>query len=129
MSNGKSGHRGVWRALTRWAAPESEIDAAVLRKDAEVAGCVPLSQVGDRERARVRGVLHTVTLQPRAGVPALEAELYDGSDVLTLIWLGRRRIAGVDSGRNLVVNGRVSAVDGRRVMYNPEYELLPGGAA
>ena len=47
--------------------------------------------------------MHTVTLQPRAGVPALEAELYDGSDVLTLIWLGRRRITGIDCGRNMVV--------------------------
>ena len=119
----------MWRALTRWASSESEIDAAALRKDAEVSGCVSLARVGDRERARVRGVLHTVTLQPRAGVPALEAELYDGSDVLTLIWLGRRRIAGVDCGRGLVAHGRVTTVDGRRVMYNPDYVLLPASAA
>jgi hypothetical protein len=119
----------MWRALTRWVAPETEIDAAELRQDSRESGCVPLAQVGDRERARVRGVLHTVTLQPRAGVPALEAELYDGSDVLTLIWLGRRRIAGVDCGRGLVAHGRVTTVDGRRVMYNPDYVLLPASAA
>jgi hypothetical protein len=129
VGDGKSGNRGLWRALSRWAAPESEVHAAELRKNARVAGCVPLSRVGDRERARVRGVVHTVTLQPRAGVPALEAELYDGSDVLTLIWLGRRRITGIDCGRSMVVSGRISAVDGRRVMYNPEYRLLPGGTA
>jgi hypothetical protein len=129
VSDGHSGSRGVWRALTRWAAPESEIDAAELREDAKVTGCVPLSQVGDRQRARIRGVLHTVTLQPRAGVPALEAELFDGSDVLTVIWLGRRRIAGVDCGRALVARGRVTTVDGRRVMYNPDYVLLPAAAA
>jgi hypothetical protein len=129
VGKGKDGSRGLRRALSRWVASDAEIEAADLREVARVAGCVPLSQVADRERARVRGILHTVTLQPRAGVPALEAELYDGSDVLTLIWLGRRRIAGVDSGRSMVVTGRVSAADGRRVMYNPDYKLLPGGPA
>jgi len=130
VDDGKTGGRGgVWRALTRWAASESEIDAAELRKNSRGAGCVHLSQVSDRERAKVRGVLHTVTLQPRAGVPALEAELFDGSDVLTLIFLGLRRIGGIVCGRGLVANGRVTTVDGRRVMYNPQYELLPAGAA
>ncbi len=119
----------MWRAFRRWAAPEADIDAATLRKDARVAGCVAIFEVADRGRAKVRGVLHTVTLQPRAGVPALEAELYDGTDVLTLIWLGRRRIAGIDCGRALVASGRLTTVDGRRVMYNPEYDLLPAGTA
>lgn len=119
----------MWHALTRWAASESEIDAAQLRKNARGAGCMSLSTVADRDRAKVRGVLHTVTLQPRAGVPSLEAELFDGSDVLTLIFLGRRRIAGIDCGRGVEVSGRVTTVDGRRVMYNPQYELLPAGTA
>jgi hypothetical protein len=129
VSDGKTSARGVWRALSRWAASESEIDAAALRKSARGAGCVSLSAVNDRERAKVRGVLHTVTLQPRAGVPSLEAELFDGSDVLTLVFLGRRRITGIDCGRGMEVSGRVTTVDGRRVMYNPQYELLPAGAA
>jgi hypothetical protein len=129
VNDGKKNARGVWGALSRWAASESEIDAAKLRKNAQGAGCVSLSRVGDRERAKVQGVLHTVTLQPRAGVPSLEAELFDGSDVLTLIFLGRRRIMGVDCGRGMKVSGRVTTVDGRRVMYNPQYELLPAGVA
>jgi len=88
-----------------------------------------LADVGDRQIASVRGILQTVTLQPRAGVPALEAELFDGTDVLTLIWLGRRRIGGIDCGRKLIASGRISTVEGRRVMYNPRYQLLPAGAA
>ena len=72
----------------------------------------------------VRGVLRTVTLRPRGGVPALEAELFDGSAVLTLIWLGRRRIAGIAPGRSLRVRGRIGVHDGSRVIYNPRYELL-----
>ena len=71
----------------------------------------------------LHGTLRTVTLRPRGGVPALEAELYDGSGILTLVWLGRRRIAGIEPGRNLRVEGRIGRMDGARVMFNPRYEL------
>jgi hypothetical protein len=54
----------------------------------------------------------------------LEAELYDGSDTLTLIWLGRRQIAGVAPGRAMQVWGRIGNFDGDRILYNPRYELL-----
>ena len=44
------------------------------------------------------GTLKTVTFSPRGGVPALEGELYDGTGTVTLIWLGRRKIAGIRPG-------------------------------
>ncbi|MFW6205393.1 MAG: OB-fold nucleic acid binding domain-containing protein [Actinomycetota bacterium] len=116
---------GFWGTVRRWA---SGADSESQRERA-AAGCTPVSEISDRERARVRGTLQTVTLQPRAGMPALEAELYDGSGVVTLVWLGRRRITGIDCGRRLVASGRVASVEGRRLMYNPQYRLLPAGAA
>ncbi len=122
------GDRGgrVWQALNRWASSsDTERDAERLRTDAETSGCVPMDQLRDREIATVRGVVQALTLQPRAGIPALEAELCDGTDVLTLVWLGRRRIGGIDCGRKLRATGRVTRMEGRRVMFNPEYELLP----
>ena len=61
--------------------------------------------------------------RPRGGVPALEAELYDGSALITLVWLGRRRIAGIEPGRQIKVVGRVGVQDRVRVMFNPRYEL------
>ena len=64
-----------------------------------------------------------MTLRPRGGVPALEAELYDGSGVITVIWLGRRRIAGIEPGRQMKVVGRIGIQDSQRVMFNPRYEL------
>ena len=73
----------------------------------------------------VRVTLRTITLRPRGGVPALEAELFDGSGVLTVIWLGRRRIAGIAPGRSMRVTGRIGRLQGVRTMYNPRYELLP----
>ena len=72
------------------------------------------------------GTLRTVTLRPRGGAPALEAELYDGTDVINLVWLGRRRIAGIAPGRRLLAEGLVSVQDGRKVIFNPRYELRSG---
>ncbi len=64
-----------------------------------------------------------MTLRPRGGVPALEAELFDGSGILTLVWLGRRRIAGIEPGRALQVQGRIGVHDETRLMFNPRYDL------
>lgn len=127
-ADGGTRRGGFWQALGRWAAAsEAERDAETLRVRAEGSGCARLANVAERARAQVRGIVHTVTLQPRAGTPALEVELFDGSDVVTLIWLGQRRIGGIDVGRRMIVTGRVTTLDGRRVMYNPRYELLPEG--
>ncbi len=75
----------------------------------------------------VTGTLRTVTLKPRSGVPSLEAELFDGSAPLDVVWLGRRSIVGIEPGRKLIASGRVSIDRGRRVLFNPKYELRPLG--
>lgn len=123
-----TGRRGLWDAVTRLTASDEEVDAEELRDDARSSGCQAVAEVPERSLARVRGTLRSVTLQPRVDTPALEADLFDGSDSVTLIWLGRRRIAGIDCGRRMVAVGRVAILDGRRVMFNPRYELLPAGA-
>jgi hypothetical protein len=109
-------------SLSRWASSD-DLEAKELRSDTARAGCGMVADVDDRQHVDLHGSLRTVTLRPRGGVPALEAELYDGSGVLTLIWLGRRRIAGIEPGRALKVSGRTGVQDGARVMYNPRYEL------
>ena len=113
------------QSLSRWAASSSEIHARELRRDQRESGELTIEEAPDRVRVTVRGVLRTVTLRPRGGVPALEAELFDGSGVLTLIWLGRRRIVGIAPGRSVRATGRIGVHQGARLMYNPRYELLP----
>jgi hypothetical protein len=108
--------------LNRWASMESA-DARELLDSSARAGCCAIADAVDRECVTVRGTLRTVTLRPRGGVPALEAELYDGSGVLTVIWLGRRRIAGIAPGRAIEVRGRIGRQHKLLVMYNPRYEL------
>jgi hypothetical protein len=40
-----------------------------------------------------------------------------------VLWLGRRRIAGIFPGRAIRVTGRIGVHGGARIMYNPRYEL------
>ena len=117
---------GLKRMIGRITAPAHEVEARELQEDAVDAGGTPIRQCCDRDQVTMCGTLRTVTLRPRAGVPALEAELYDGSGTVSLIWLGRRRIAGVEPGRGMKVTGRVAMLEGRPVVYNPRYELRPG---
>lgn len=109
-------------ALSRWASGENQ-EAEALQRDVAQAGCCPIDQAKDRSLVDIQGSLRTVTLRPRGGVPALEAELYDGSGVLTVIWLGRRRIAGIEPGRQIRVRGRLGVRGTQRTMFNPRYEL------
>ena len=69
------------------------------------------------------GRLRTVAYTPRTNLPTLEADLYDGSDVVTLVFLGRRSIVGIEPGRQLTARGRIAIRDDRKVIYNPYYEL------
>jgi DNA/RNA endonuclease YhcR with UshA esterase domain len=111
--------------LHRAFASQTEIEADEERTESKQQGCTALSELTARSRVTVSGILRSVTLRPREGVPALEAELYDGSGTIDLVWLGRREIAGIEPGRRLKLEGRVCDVDGRRVIFNPRYELRP----
>lgn len=109
-------------SLSRWA-DSADQHAADLRKTHARHDCVPICDAPIRQPVKVRGTIRTVTLRPRGGVPALEAELDDGSKVLTVIWLGRRRISGIGPGRSIEVEGRIGLQNKTRVMFNPRYEL------
>jgi len=113
---------GLRATISRWAN-QDRAEARELRKDTRKAGLVTISEAPDRQRVIVQGTLKTVTLRPRGGVPALEAELYDGSGSISVVWLGRRRIGGITPGRAIRVEGRIGVQDNQRVMYNPRYEL------
>ena len=118
-----SGSRGLRGFLRRLTSSKAELEAQELQKTSDSEGATPIKACATRRRACVAGTLRTVTLRPRGGAPALEAELYDGSDVIDLVWLGRRRIAGIEPGRLMRAEGLVSVQDGRKVMFNPRYEL------
>lgn len=111
----------ISRTLERLSSEHQE--AGELQSDAAKAGCRLIVSQADRAVVTIHGVLRSVTLRPVDGVTALEAELYDGSDSVTLIWLGRRKIEGIAAGRQLKAYGRIGRRGTARVIYNPRYEL------
>jgi RecG-like helicase len=112
------------QALSKWA-DSSDQRQRDLRQSHTTDEAVAIADAPEREHVTVNGVLRTVTLRPRGGVPALEAELDDGSGVITVVWLGRRRITGVDPGRSMIVAGCIGRQNGVPLMFNPRYELRP----
>ncbi|MCF6522797.1 OB-fold nucleic acid binding domain-containing protein [Streptomyces sp. JJ36] len=124
----KGGGGRFRRFLERLSSSEEDLRSAELREDTDtLTGCSRISECGDRQFVRVTGTLRTVTLRPRAGVPTLEAELFDGSAALDVVWLGRRAIAGIEPGRKMIAWGRIAMHRGRPVLFNPKYELRPLG--
>lgn len=113
------------RAMERLASGPSAREAEELQDEVVRTGCSAIASHGDRDLVTLHGTLRAVTLRPRGGVSALEAELYDGTGTVTLIWLGRRRIRGVEPGCQITVQGRLGCRDGIKVLYNPRYVLSP----
>jgi hypothetical protein len=111
------------KAMRNLTAETGELDAEALQEQAVHSGATSVARCQDRMPVTVFGTVRSMTIRPRAGVPALEAELYDGSGTVTLVWLGRRTIAAVGPGRQLRATGRITTAEGRRLIYNPRYEL------
>jgi len=111
------------RALQRLTVDEEEVDSAALRSEHSAVGATAVNECSVGDPVCVAGTLRAVVLRPLAGVPTLEAELYDGTGTVILVWLGRRRIRGIDPGRTLVARGRLTRRAGQPTLFNPEYEL------
>jgi hypothetical protein len=107
----------------RLTASTRSLEAAELESEVEQLPCDRLSTIERGEQAVVGGRLRSVRFTPTENVPVLQAELFDGTASVLLVWLGRRRIPGVEPGRKLLARGRVGVYEGRAAIYNPWYEL------
>ncbi len=120
------GDASIWHRLKdSLNQTDTQHEAEELREDAERVGATPIDQLGDREVVDVCGSVRAVTLPPKASVPTLVVELYDGSRALNLVWLGRRSIRGIAPGTFLTAHGRVTRVRGVPTIYNPTYTIVP----
>ncbi|MGL5405307.1 MAG: OB-fold nucleic acid binding domain-containing protein [Propionibacteriaceae bacterium] len=120
-----TGNSGFSRIIQRFAISHGEIAAQERRDRVAQAGADAVTNCCDRDVVRLVGELTSIKFNPSDGPRWLEAEFDDGSGHVRLVWMGRRSIKGIDAGRRLAVEGRISCTDGRRTIYNPRYELLP----
>jgi hypothetical protein len=85
---------------------------------------VPIGEVEWRTHARIRGRIRSLRVQPWANVATLECVVVDETGGLLLVFLGRRRVAGVELGRHVIAEGMVGNQRGYLAMLNPEIQLL-----
>ena len=83
-----------------------------------------IAEVRWREAVCVSGRVRSIRVQPRADVPTLECVLDDGTGGLSVVFLGRRYVAGIRLGTTLTVSGRVGAHHGRLAILNPDYDIV-----
>ena len=88
-----------------------------------VPGTVRIGDAEPRSRVRLAGVVRRITVKPLEGHESLEALLYDGTGEVTVVWMGRRSIPGLNLGTRLVVEGVLADQRGERRIVNPVFEF------
>lgn len=74
-----------------------------------------------------RAAAQPAAVQPAAARPAANGRRKRPAGAkgrLRVVWLGRRRIPGIEAGTELRLQGMVTVRDGLPTMFNPRYEIL-----
>jgi hypothetical protein len=117
---------GVKNLVNRLTKPVEEHDREKLVAFcSQLEGVQPCDQIEPRRIARVVGEISSVRIVPRAGAPSLEVAVSDGRGIVTAVFFGRKKIAGLSPGRKVVIEGMIAPLNNRYFVYNPVYELLP----
>lgn len=121
MTEQERKRRSLGERFRRFLSTAEQLEAEDLADQARKAGAIPLNECQTRQKVTLRGTVTSVTA---SNTSWLEADLNDGTGTVSLIWMGRRRIECILPGRHLLVTGRLTEEDGRRVIFNPEFEVL-----
>jgi amino acid transporter len=84
---------------------------------------MPIGSITWRKRAHVAGKVTAIRPAAMDSAPTLEVEIWDESGGVTLQFLGRREIAGLEVGSTLIAEGMVGEDDGALTILNPSYEI------
>ena len=115
---------GYFRRLTKRLTEDlEERDAEEMATSADASGACRASECHRGDEVTMLGRLRSVEACPKAAGASMEAEFFDGTDAVTLVWIGRRRIPGIEPGRTVKIRGRVGDRGGEKVIFNPHYEL------
>lgn len=116
---------GFVRRLTRKLTEDPKRrDAAELTDEAASTGAQRAIDCKRGEEVTMVGTLNSVEMNAKGCAGGVRAEFFDGTDTVLLVWLGQRRIPGIESGRTLRVRGRLGNLEnGCKAIYNPHYEI------
>jgi len=111
------------------ARPQTRrVDEPVAESSAEIShyseNRIAINQAQWRKRAHVRGKVASIRTAPSGGAPRVEVEVWDETGGITLQFIGRRNIVGLDVGSTICAEGMVGEEDGALTILNPSYELI-----
>ena len=118
---------GLKDAFNSKVKPVRELDAERLVNRFAELRLQPIGELEARDRTKVCGEVKRMTIKPRSGIPSTEIVINDGTGDATVIFSGRRHVAGIEHGHCIIVEGVAYADANRLVFLNPKYSLLPIG--
>jgi hypothetical protein len=132
MISGKSlvveNHKHDALVATRPVAVKAETKAVVTQSAEPVShyaeNVTPIGNITWRKRAHIQGRVTSIRTAPSGAAPVINVEIWDETGGVTLQFLGRREIRGLDIGTELRAEGMVADNDGKMTILNPSYELL-----
>ena len=85
---------------------------------------VKIGSITWRKRALVVGRVTAIRVAPQNSAPVLEVEIWDETGGVTLQFLGRRELMGLNVGATLQAEGMVGDEDGALKILNPAYQII-----
>ena len=116
---------GYLRRLTRRLTEDpQQLDVEELSDEAANTGAKKAIDCERGQEVTMVGTLRSVEANAKGCAGGIKAEMFDGTEAVMLVWLGQRRIPGIESGRTLRVHGRMGKLEnGTKAIYNPHYEI------
>ena len=89
-----------------------------------IEGRTPIVNAHWRDRVVVAGRVRSIRVAPLNDAPTLELVVVDETGAISVVFLGRRALAGVEIGSRLVIEGTVGIYKTRLAVLNPTYRIL-----
>jgi hypothetical protein len=115
-------------AATRVRTGRDDDEVGVAAHHARGRGTVPIGEVAWKQRVTVEGRIKMVQVGTAAG-KSLEAQVFDDTGGVRLLFFGRTRIPGIVPGAVVRATGTVGEYKGHLALANPRYELLDADTA
>jgi hypothetical protein len=85
---------------------------------------LPIGKITWRKRAQVEGRVTSIKSSATGASPVVSVEIWDESGGVTLQFLGRREITGLEVGSQMRAEGMVGEDNGNLIILNPSYEIV-----
>jgi amino acid transporter len=84
----------------------------------------PIGNIVWRKRAHIQGRVTSIRMAPSGSAPVINVEVWDETGGVTLQFLGRREIRGLEIGIQMRAEGMVADNEDKMSILNPSYELI-----